>query len=299
MTDLTAPNARAERDSLATRTEVLDKVKVLSLLPDDMHATTEQVATYFEVDRETILTIVKRNRAEIDEDGYRIVTRSAFEETFKMNVSSKQAARVALFPRRAILRIAMLLRDSEVARQVRSHLLDVEQDARSAAAPDPSTPLGVLAMAEQFAATARQLVIESEARQQLAAKVEHDAPLVAKAEAHSASKTTVSRQDFAREVQTWGKKTHGIWILQKHIMGFLAHKGVTVRGDRSDAGQATATAIKNGWAENSKYTDDNTGRTYFTTRLLPKGQDMAWKWINRYVAEHGTLELPRQIGPAA
>lgn len=164
---------------------------------------------------------------------------------------------------------------------------------------DASTPAGILVMAEQFAATARQLVIESEARQQLAAKVEHDAPLVAKAEAHSASKTTVSRQDFAREVQAWGKKTHGVWILQKHIMAFLAHKGVTVRGDRSDAGQATATAIKNGWAENSKYTDDNTGRTYFTTRLLPKGQDMAWKWINRHVAEHGTLELPRQIGPAA
>lgn len=132
-------------------------------------------------------------------------------------------------------------------------------------------------------------------RLQLAAKVEHDAPLVAKAEAHSASTTSINRQDFAREVQTWGKKIHGIWIRQKHVMAFLAHKGMTVRGDRSDAGQATATAIRNGWAENSKYTDETTGRSFVTTRLLPKGQDVAWKWITSYVEANGTLELPRQI----
>lgn len=132
-------------------------------------------------------------------------------------------------------------------------------------------------------------------RLQLVAKVEHDAPLVAKAEAHSASTTSINRQDFSREVQTWGKRIHGIWILQKHVMAFLAHKGVTVRGDRSDAGQATATAIRNGWAENSKYTDEATGRSFVTTRLLPKGQDIAWKWITSYVEANGTLELPRQI----
>ena len=137
-------------------------------------------------------------------------------------------------------------------------------------------------------------------RRQLEAKVEHDAPMVAKAEAHSASTTSINRQDFAREVQTWGKKIHGIWILQKHVMAFLAHKGVTVRGDRSDAGQATATAIRNGWAENSKYTDEATGRSFVTTRLLPKGQDLAWKWITSHVEANGTIELPRHIhGDAA
>ncbi|WP_415395157.1 phage antirepressor KilAC domain-containing protein [Rhodococcus globerulus] len=129
MTDLTAPSARAERDSLATRTEVLDKVKVLSLLPDDMHATTEQVATYFEVGIETIKNVVKRNRDEIEDDGYRAVTRSAFEERFTMNLPSS-ASTIALFPRRAILRIAMLLRDSTVARQVRTYLLDAEAGTR-------------------------------------------------------------------------------------------------------------------------------------------------------------------------
>ncbi|MDV8066420.1 hypothetical protein R4P64_07880 [Rhodococcus sp. IEGM 1366] len=131
MTDLTAPSARSERDSLATRTDILDKVKVLSLLPDDMHATTEQVATYFEAPVETIKSVVKYNRNEIDSDGYRVVRGEELRLNF--NPSSlglnPRTPSLALFPRRAILRIGMLLRDSTVARQVRDHLLNVEADA--------------------------------------------------------------------------------------------------------------------------------------------------------------------------
>lgn len=132
MTDLTAPNARAERDSLADRTDVLDKVKVLSLLPDDMHATAEQVATYFEVGVETIKSVVKYNRDEVDSDGYHVVRGSELRLNF--NPSSlgldPRTPSLALFNRRVMLRIAMLLRDSGVARRVRTHLLDVEAGVR-------------------------------------------------------------------------------------------------------------------------------------------------------------------------
>lgn len=136
MTDLTAPNARAERDSLANRTEALDKVKVLSLLPDDVHATTEQVATYFEVDVEAIKKVTQRNRDELDEDGFRIVTRSVFERDIASPANLDPRARqIALFNRRVMTRIAMLLRDSEVARRVRTHLLDVEESSRGPVKP--------------------------------------------------------------------------------------------------------------------------------------------------------------------
>lgn len=128
--DLTAPDARAQRDTLAVRTEVLDKVKVLSLLPDDMHATTEQVASFFEVEVETIRWHVKTNREEIESDGYRVVTRSSFETEFgSLSNLSPRARQIALFNRRSMTRLAMLLRDSPVARQVRTHLLDVEERA--------------------------------------------------------------------------------------------------------------------------------------------------------------------------
>ncbi len=46
--------SKALRDSALDRTDVLDRVKTLSLLPDGMHVTTAMVATYFEVGVEAI-----------------------------------------------------------------------------------------------------------------------------------------------------------------------------------------------------------------------------------------------------
>ncbi|MBM4489711.1 hypothetical protein GS471_17090 [Rhodococcus hoagii] len=159
---------------------------------------------------------------------------------------------------------------------------------------DPSTPAGVLAMAEQFAATARQLVFESEARKQLEAKVEHDAPLVAKAEAHTASTKAIHRQEFAREVKAWAMRVHGLRVLHQQVFAFLAFKGMTVGGSRSDSGHATSRAVEAGWAWTDKGEAEN-GHRYATTKLNPKGQDIAWKWITKYIDENGTLELPREI----
>lgn len=129
MTDLTLASAREERDALASRTDVLDKVKVLRTLPDDVHVTTEMVAEFYAVPVKTIQTVVLRNREELDGDGYRVSTRAGFEETFKMKVPSS-ASTIALFPRRAVLRIGMLLRDSMIALQVRDYLLDAERSGR-------------------------------------------------------------------------------------------------------------------------------------------------------------------------
>lgn len=124
-TDLTLVTARADRDELVARTDVLDKVGALRTLPDDMHVQTAEVASFYEVDPGTVRQIVNRNREELDDDGYTVTSRSEFEGSYKMSLPST-ASTVALFPRRAVLRIGMLLRDSEVARQVRDMLLSVE-----------------------------------------------------------------------------------------------------------------------------------------------------------------------------
>lgn len=129
--DLTATAARAERDALAERTDVLDKVGVLRCLPDDMHATTAMVAEFYEVDREALLKLVQRNRDELDDDGFQIIGRSEVVDILSMTPDDlgmpKTAPSLSLFPRRAVLRIGMLLRDSAVARQVRDYLLNAEQ----------------------------------------------------------------------------------------------------------------------------------------------------------------------------
>jgi len=126
MDDLTAADARSQRNTLVQRTEVLDKVAVLRTLPDDMHVTTEMVAEFYSVTKETIRQLVNRNREELDDDGYAVVGRRAFEESYGLSLPSS-ASTFALFPRRAVLRVGMLLRDSEVAKRVRDYLLNLEE----------------------------------------------------------------------------------------------------------------------------------------------------------------------------
>jgi hypothetical protein len=122
-----SPSLRAVH---AGRVDVLDKVKLLSLLPDNVHATTELVAAYYEVTPEAIDQIVKRNRAEVEENGYRVLSRAEFEgvtgDTLKL---SPQARRVAVFSRRAILNVGQMLTGSDVAKAVRAYLLDIEEVA--------------------------------------------------------------------------------------------------------------------------------------------------------------------------
>ncbi|MBB3039990.1 BRO family protein [Hoyosella altamirensis] len=163
--------------------------------------------------------------------------------------------------------------------------------------PDISTPSGVLAMSEMFNQTAKQLVAATEQNQMMAAQIRNDAPKVAKAEAHTASTSSIHRQGFAREVQAWGIKT-GVKINHEQVYAFLRHKGMLIDGDRSDRNHATSTAVKNGWAWTEKGTTEN-GRDYFVTRLYPKGQDIAWKWITGFIDANGHLELPRRIGAAS
>ncbi|TPQ21297.1 restriction endonuclease [Streptomyces sporangiiformans] len=61
------------RDSALERTDVLDRVKALSLLPDGMHVTTAMVAAYFSVTVDAIRALVHDHRAELEASGYRVL----------------------------------------------------------------------------------------------------------------------------------------------------------------------------------------------------------------------------------
>lgn len=135
--------SRTLRASVAERTEVLDKVRVLSLLPDGLHVTTRMVADYFDVAERTVNRLMQRHREELTDNGMRTLrgpelelfkrdTLSLFPESYPQPRSS-----LALFTRRAVLNVAMLLRDSDVARRVRTYLLDAEQAHRAASSAPP------------------------------------------------------------------------------------------------------------------------------------------------------------------
>lgn len=289
-TDLTLASARSDRDALANRTDVLDKVGVLRCLPDDVHATTDMVAVFYEVPAEVIRQAVNRNRDELDGDGYRVVSRQEFERDIaSLSNLDPKVRSVGLYPRRAILRIGMLLRDSPVARRVRDTLLDIEHADATVHFLIPKTLPDALRLAADEYERAELAEQRSKA---LEARIEQDAPLVAKAEAHSHSdNAAVNRQAFAREVQQWGTK-QGIEVLQEHVYELLRRKGMLIAGDRSDRNHATAHAVKAGWAWTHK--EVKNGHATATTYLRAAGQDLAWKWITNYVDTHGDLR-PRTV----
>lgn len=125
------------RDRAVSRVEVLDKVKELLLIGNSDYATMTQLAEYFEVGRTTLEKSIQRNKEEIFSDGVKKMTKGEIVELLKTpnssNVDKKSELKISprggyVFPKRAILRIAMLLRDSNIAKEIRTRLLDVFHD---------------------------------------------------------------------------------------------------------------------------------------------------------------------------
>jgi hypothetical protein len=130
---------RSMRSGFHHRVDVLDKVKTLALSPDGVHATTRDVAAYFEVGERAVNTLLNRHRDELEENGLRVLRGSDLQEfeSFNLQLSNGEPVdnfsrrrSLALWTRRTVLNVAMLLRDSEVARRVRAYLLDAEEEAR-------------------------------------------------------------------------------------------------------------------------------------------------------------------------
>ncbi|MEU5307864.1 restriction endonuclease [Streptomyces sp. NPDC021562] len=130
--------SKSLRDSVLDRTDVLDRVKALSLLPDGMHVTTAMVAAYFEVSRKAIESLVVDHREEMVTNGYRVLSGTELTSFKEVSGFQSRSRSLALYPRRAVLNVAMLLRDSEVARQVRVYLLDMEYLARTQPVENPA-----------------------------------------------------------------------------------------------------------------------------------------------------------------
>lgn len=137
----------AVREELIKRVEVLDKVKQLLLIPGMQFTTAQGVADFYDVDVANIKTnIVKRHRAELESDGMIVLSRKDVLERYCQNdndvIKHKSHVEIPLengssvnigngknllFTRRSILRIGMLLRDSTVAMEVRTQLLNIEE----------------------------------------------------------------------------------------------------------------------------------------------------------------------------
>ena len=139
------------QEQYISRVDVLDKVKDLFLIPAMKCMTPKQVADYYEVPVDTIRTTYKMNREELVSDG--AMTRSIGDiksligcESTYQNITNCRGgieitidentkvfipnAGIILYPKRAILRVGMLLRDSKIAKEVRTQLLNIVEVAQ-------------------------------------------------------------------------------------------------------------------------------------------------------------------------
>lgn len=139
MNELVLTESRAARDDNAGRIDVLDKVKIVDLMPGDMHVTTEMVAGYYEVHVDAVESVIRRNRDELESNGLRTLRGDDLRD-FKRSTDRQadglwdRINALTVFTRPTVLNVGMLLADSDIARQVRRALLDRYDD--TAARPD-------------------------------------------------------------------------------------------------------------------------------------------------------------------
>lgn len=246
----------------------------------------------------SVIRLIRENLDDLNELG-----RVRFEIAPFETAGGTQRREIAELDEPASALLMTYLRNSPVVKVFKKRLVGGFYAMREAirtreaetrpALPDITTPAGIAFMAEMFHDTAQKLVLVTTEKKCLEAAIERDAPLVAKAEAHSGSDSAIHRQAFAREVMAWGLKQN-LTIPERQVFAFLGHIGLFIRGDRTDTGHATADALKRGLAFTDKGTAKN-GYAWATGKLTAAGQDYAWKRITRYVADHGTLELPREL----
>ena len=124
-------NNKNERDIIMNeeRLDVLDKVKELVMLKGE-YTTTKMVADYYEVPESTINSVIGRHKEELIKNGFKILKDDELKE-FKGKIQDEFtlkeiifASHLALFNKRSILNVGMLLTESPIAEEVRTLLLD-------------------------------------------------------------------------------------------------------------------------------------------------------------------------------
>lgn len=122
------------RRDFIERLEVLDKVKSIIFFMETQICTTEQVAEYFEVSKGTLDSLVKDNKLELVENGMVSLTGvdlKSFKGDLGNPSSLKFTSSLNIFNKRAILNVGLLLRDSIIAKKIRSILLDLSETKES------------------------------------------------------------------------------------------------------------------------------------------------------------------------
>lgn len=113
--------------------DFLDKIKAVEYLNDKMILTVDQVANYYETSRDSVSTIIKRNRDEFENDGMTVLTGQELKEFKKSLEGSFELSKVnkslILLTKRSLLRVGMIMTNNAMAIRIRNYLLNLEETA--------------------------------------------------------------------------------------------------------------------------------------------------------------------------
>lgn len=226
----TARDGQLTQISHDAASDVLSKAKALvfALWQGTGAATTQQMAEYYEVPVDAVESVLRRNRDELESDGVNTLKGSdlkAFRYASVNLTEASKTSQVTVWTPRAALRLGMLLRDSEVAKQVRNVLLDVVQTAEP---HDASNVQREISQLIELAQT--QIEVINEQQKMLAAA------LVSLSKAKSKEKkqpkwtprTTSHLMEFVREVGLELQPDSRIYIsdLWEQLQGWYIKTGV-------------------------------------------------------------------------
>lgn len=107
--------------------QILEKVKGLffALWQGTGLATSEQTAEYYEVTTDVVRDNIRRHREEFESDGLKVLRGKALKDAREIISLPSDTSQATVWTPRAAMRLGYLLRDSEVAKQVRTASLDL------------------------------------------------------------------------------------------------------------------------------------------------------------------------------
>lgn len=244
---------KKQREENIGKIEVLDKVGKLLSLGKTEFSTLKQVSEYFGVPEETIKTVIARHRNELNTDGLKCYNIDEINKSLKMKLLSQEQhikvisidgekitipnRGITLFPKRAILRIGMLLKKSKVAAELRSRLLDVYEAGENTPQNNGKT------IAEN---NLNLIETEKEIRDKLAKAIAEGDNLMASvyatqlanllAENNKMLNNTISTQDFVISTFNYNRSLtrifEGTGITARMINKYLIENGYLVRRRR-------------------------------------------------------------------
>jgi hypothetical protein len=108
---------------------ILNKVKQVffALWNGTGYLTLKQVAEFYEVGEEAVRSLCRpeRHKAELEADGVKTLRNQELKDAPVVLTGASKTSQLMVFPIRAVLRVGFILRDSEVARQVRDVALNI------------------------------------------------------------------------------------------------------------------------------------------------------------------------------